>query len=380
MTDDSKSSSLQPAKVEWYYIGHEGVISGPISEESLQQGAKAGQIARDTLIWQQDFDNWQLATRVDVTAAILGRDVDTLETTPTPGQVEAPSRPQEPREEPAATETQAVADTPKDEFPAHEVLHEAVTDEEAADPTIDLELAREIVDRASGRPPRPTERSIPPSSVTWHPPAAGAQLVNLVGTHRLVGIAAASLVIAALVLMLVPRSHSRTVQASEFARTTDADRQVKSNGGQDVSGVETRTTEPRQPEQPAGHPSTSESPALGANSESSASVTQSEPVVTVDGPLKASLFSYHLKRSLAVFDEQCWAALRVPGVKVEKNPSVRIEIAVDLTGRVYDVKSSTPPPGYRGAGHCIAGRIRGWKFPWAESGTRAVIVVRRMHD
>jgi hypothetical protein len=380
MTDDSKSSSLQPAKVEWYYIGHDGVISGPISEEGLQQGARSGQIARDTLIWQQDFDNWQLATRVEVTAAVLGRDLDALETTPTPSQVEPPPHQQEPQEEPAATETQAVADTPKDEFPVYEVLHEAVTDEEAADPTIDFELAREIVDRASGRPPRPTERSIPPSSVTWHPPAAGAQLVGLLGTHRLIGITAVSLLIAAVALVLVPRSHSRTVHPSDLAKTTVADRQVKANAGQYVSGVEIRTTEPRQPEQPAGHASTSESPALGAHDESSVSATQTEPVVTVDGPLKASLFSYHLKRSLAVFDEQCWDALRVPGIKVEKNPSVRVEIAVDLTGRVYDVKSSTPPPGYRGAGRCIAGRIRGWKFPWAERGTRAVIVVRRVHD
>jgi hypothetical protein len=100
----------------------------------------------------------------------------------------------------------------------------------------------------------------------------------------------------------------------------------------------------------------------------------------VDGPLDRSLFLRHLNHALRVFDEQCWDAVRVPGAHVEKNPSVRMELFVDITGHVYDINSSKPPPGYRGAGRCIAGRMRGWKFPWAESGTRAVIIVNRGHD
>jgi hypothetical protein len=381
MTDDLESLDPQPATAEWYYMEREHVVAGPISEEALLQAARSGQITQDTLIWHQDFDNWQAATSVPVTAAILGRDPNAIEPTAIRRRVEPP-RPavKAPKPTPVVTETQPPAEAADDDSPVVETLQDAVTDEEGAIPTIDFKLAREIVDRVSGIPPRPTERSIPPSSFSWYPPPDRAQLLSLLGRHRQIGIVVASLLIAAVVLMLAPRARSRKIQPPVVTETTVVDQRVMSTVAQPASSVETRAALPQPPERPAVSPATSDTPAPSAGKVPSASAPLSEPAVTVVGPLDPSLFLRHLNHGLRIFDEQCWDAVRAPGAKVAKNPSVRIELFVDHTGRVYDVKSSKPPPGYRGAGRCIAGRMRGWKFPWAPSATRAVVIVNREHD
>jgi hypothetical protein len=381
MTDDLNSLGPQPAAAEWYYMERETVVVGPVSVAALVQAVKSGQITQDTLIWHQDFDNWQAATCVSLVAAIFGRDPNSIEPTAIRRRVQPPRpSPKVSQAAPVVTETPPPTETADDESPAIEVLHDAVTDEEGAVPPIDFKLAREIVDRVSGIPPRPTERSIPPSSFSWYPPPDGAQLLSLLSKHRPIGILAASLLIAAVVLMLVPRSRSRRVQLPNVTESTAGDKRVAANAVQPASSVESRAASALQSESSAVPPATSASPAPSVPGQSSAAETLLEPVVSVDGPLDPSLFLRHLNLALRVFDEQCWDAVRVAGKQVDSNPSVRMELFVDITGHVYDVKSSKPPAGYRGAGRCIAGRMRGWKFPWAQSGTRAVIIVSRGHD
>ena len=381
MTDDLKSLGAQPAAAEWYYMEREGVVVGPVSEEHLLQAAKSGQVTQDTLIWQQDFDNWQAANCVPLTAAILGRESSVIEPTAIRRRVEPP-RPavKVPKVAPAPLVPQPLAELTNDELQVIETLHDAVTDEEGAIPVVDFNLAREIVDRVSGIPPRPTERSIPPSSFSWYPPPDKAQLLSLLSRHRRIGIVAASLLVAVVVLLLVPRLHSRKVHAPVLTASAVAAKRVTSNVAERTSSVASLAASSRQSGQLAVSSSTSVGPAPSASNESGATKSLSESVVTVDGPLERSLFVRHLNHALRVFDEQCWDAVRVPGAHVEKNPSVRMELFIDITGHVYDVNSSKPPPGYRGAGRCIAGRMRGWKFPLAESGTRAVIIVNRGHD
>jgi len=380
MTDDLKSLGAQPAAAEWYYMDREGVVAGPVSEEDLLQAAKSGQITQDTLIWQQDFDNWQAANCVPLTAVIFGRDPNVIEPTAIRLRVEPP-RPavKVPKAAPVVAAPQQLAELTNDDLQVIEALHDAVTDEEGAIPVVDFKLAREIVDRVSGIPPRPTERSIPPASFSWYPPSDKAQLLSLLGRHRQIGIVAASLLIAVVVLLLIPRLHARKVHAPVLIASTAAGKGVTSNVTQLTSSVESLAASSH-PEQLVAPSATSVSPASGVSNEPGATKPLSESVVTVDGPLERSLFVRHLSHALRVFDEQCWDAVRVPGAHLEKNPSVRMELFVDITGHVYDVNSSKPPPGYRGAGRCIAGRMRGWKFPWAESGTRAVIIVNRGHD
>ena len=381
MTDDLKSLGSQPAAAEWYYMEREGIVAGPVSEAALLQAAKSGQITQDTLIWQQDFDNWQAANCVPLTAAIFGRDSNVIEPTAIRLRV-GPPRPavKVPKPAPVVAAPQPLAELTNDDLQVIEALHDAITDEEGAIPVVDFKLAREIVDRVSGIPPRPTERSIPPASFSWYPPPDKAQLLSLLGRRRQFGIVAASLLIAVVVLLLVPRLHSRKIQASVLTASTVANKRVTPDVVQLASSVETLVASSQRPTQLAASSATSASPAAGASNESSTAKSLSESVVSVDGPLDKSLFLRHLHHALRVFDEQCWDAARVPGAHVETNPSVRMELFVDITGHVYDVNSSKPPAGYRGAGRCIAGRMRGWKFPWAESGTRAVIIVNRRHD
>lgn len=376
MTDDLHSLDSQPATAVWYYMDREGVVAGPVSEAVILQAAKSGQITQDTLIWQQDFDNWQAANCVPLTAAIFGRDPSVIEPTAIRLRVEPP-RPavKVPKAVPTPEAPQPLAELTNDDLQVIEALHDAVTDEEGAIPVVDFNLAREIVDRVSGIPPRPTERSIPPSSFSWYPPPDKAQLLSLLGRHRRIGIvAAATLLVAVVVLLLVPRLHPRKVRAPVLAASTV----ITSDVVQPIGSGETRSAKAR-PEQPAASSAASVSSPTNAN-DALSTKSLPESVVTVDGPLDRTLFLRHLNHALRVFDEQCWDAVRVPGAHVEKNPSVRMELFVDITGHVYDVNSSKPPPGYRGAGRCIAGRMRGWKFPWAERGTRAVIIVNRGHD
>jgi hypothetical protein len=379
MTDELKSLDSQSATAGWYYMDREGVVAGPVSEEAILQAAKSGEITQDTLIWQQDFDNWQAANGVSLTAAIFGREPNVIEPTAIRRRVEPP-RPaaKVPKAAPDAAAPQPLAELTSDDLQVIEALNDAVTDEEGAIPVVDFNLAREIVDRVSGIPPRPTERSIPPSSFSWYPPPDKAQLLSLLGRHRQIGIVAASLLVAVVVFLLVPRLHSRKVQAPVPAVSMVTDKRIASDAVQLIGGGEPRAA--MGPERFAVSSAASVSPGPSASNEFNTTKSLSESIVTVDGPLDRTLFLRHLNHALRVFDEQCWDAVRVPGAHVEKNPSVRLELFVDITGHVYDVNSSKPPSGYRGAGRCIAGRMRGWKFPSAERGTRAVIVVNRGHD
>ncbi|MGE5783458.1 MAG: hypothetical protein ACM3ZE_02670, partial [Myxococcales bacterium] len=92
------------------------------------------------------------------------------------------------------------------------------------------------------------------------------------------------------------------------------------------------------------------------------------------------LLNAKLQRALPMFDEQCWNKLRVRVPNVPSNPSIRVEMSIDRDGNVYAIDATKSPRGYWGVGPCIIGRMRGWKFPRAEGGSRASVTVARIHD
>ncbi len=378
MTENSKSTKPQPAKVEWYYE-RDGAVVGPITEARLRYAVKYGHVKPDTLIWRTDFDHWLEAIRVPIAAAVMNRAPSSpgIEQTFTSIRLRMePSKEQEQEtpEAPEATETQPQASSPEFDSNAAEALYEAVTDEEAAEPVIDVNMARAIVDRASGRP---TASSIAPASVTFRPPPGEIAWLPTILSQRpkLIAIGAASLVVVAVALMVVLRSRPKPEPVFGLTKTsTTLGTEPSVAPSSHVSGVAAIP----QPDPISAPAPTGEG--LQSGEATAASGVERPSNVTIEGPLDPALFLQYLKRSAPIFEEQCWVVYRVPGVKVESHPAVNIELEIDRTGHVYDARWAKAPKGYRGVGRCIAGRMRGWKFQPADAGTHAVVTVQRAHD
>jgi|GEM_PF-2878151 len=383
MTENSNSTKPQVAKVEWYYE-RDGAVVGPITEARLRYALKYGHIKPDTLIWRNDLEHWLEAACVPMAAAVLNRapSSPSIESTSTsvrlrvelrdPGPVAADPKPMEDLQETTATETQTQG-SPEDDTSCAEVLHDAITDEEAADPVIDVNMARAIVERARGFH---RESSIPPASVTFRPPAnASSWLVPTpAGRARLFAFAAASILVLAAVLLLALRAPPQAEPASEVR----SDPQIRYETLAPTSAG-AGSAAPRAQTEGAAIQASPDANSASKPPPPAVASALAEHLVTVEGPLDAAPFLQHLKRSMLVFEEQCWVVYRAPGAKVA-SPAVTIELDVDRAGRVYDVRWGKAPKGYRGVGRCIAGRMRGWKFPAAERGTHARVTVERAHD
>jgi hypothetical protein len=311
MTDEHKSLVPRPAEAQWYYQ-RDGVEVGPVSEPSLLARAKLGQITPDTPIWQAAIGRWREAKSVPLVAAHLGQRDELLET-------DVPLEPQD--------------------------LNEAVSDEEAAEPFVDIQQAREILKRSSVYP---SERSIPPASHTPMPTPVRKLPRLPMGVPQLVGLGGACLIAATLVVVFV----SRQPETPDYEAAPPAERRASlaatPQGVIPIASNPTAKTEP-----PA------------------------ESGIVSAGSLDAQLLASQLQHALPILDRQCWERLRVPVGEVTKHPSLRINLSLDRQGRIYDIESSKDPLGYRGVGHCIIGRIRGWRFPPGEQGTHAVINVGR---
>jgi len=244
-------------------------------------------------------------------------------------------------------------------FGAIEELDDAITDEEAADPIIDVGQARAILERTSVFG---LERSIPPASYVSVPAPERSGFGKGSRTVRqIAGAVAALAAIAALVVYT--------------AREPDGLPEVKLAV---PSAAGRRAVEDAQA---APKIAVSQHPKPAAVSvDGHADVSPKQTVVVTQGPLDVQLVMNLLRHGLPMYDEQCWDKLRVPVGKVAKNPSIRVEFSVDRLGNVYDLKSTVPPAGYRGVGRCVIGRMRGWRFPRAEQGSHAVVTVARVQN
>jgi hypothetical protein len=384
MPDESKSMKPQPSKVGWYYE-RDGTVVGPVTDARLRYAAKYGHIKPDTLVWREDLEQWIEAAHLPLTAPVWNRQPSSPSIEPTSTAIRPIRIPVEadkppPEEVTAASQVQSQVTSFEDDTVVEEPLHDAVTDDEAAEPPIDIQMARAIVQRASGRPP---ELSIPPSSITNRPPPslrplserAKVQLSDFVGSPLRLSIGAACLLMVVAALVILLRPHARTQQATGVTPKAPVVVQHVSTSASSLSVPEAKPVS-----QPQSAVTGAATPASAANSETSQApplAVVPDKLVTVEGPLDVALFLQYLRRSTLIFDEQCWTVYRIPGVKAEDNPTVSVELDVDRTGRVYDTSWGKAPKGYRGVGRCIAGRIRGWKFPPAANGTHAVVTVRR---
>ncbi len=380
MTVASKSSVPRPAEVEWYYV-REGVQVGPVSEQGLLEAARQTEIKPDTLVWQKAYDRWKPAASVPMLAVSMGYHTRPLRTIQTP----VPRRPEPTREAfqspSTSTATEPLPESVADESLAPQDLEDAVTDDEAADPVIDVEQARVILERAS-LPPS-ADRSIPPASYASISTSARNQARDFIGATRLIGLAGAVLLVGTVAVLLTFRQSSRQDDENRTLVATVTS-QAKAPRAE-APRAEPPRVEPRQ----AG---TSQSALLAAVAPSAepsvppdrapagASERRPELVSITSGALDGQLVLHKLQRALPMFDEQCWDRLRVPVGEVAKNPSVSIDMSVDRLGNAYDFASSRAPKGYRGVGPCIIGRIRGWKFPRAEQGSHVVMTVARVRD
>src|SRR5512147_912286 len=139
MTDQKVPSDPRPPAVDWYYE-HDGVVLGPVTEEGLREAARAGQIKTDTLVWQDALDHWEDATNVTGIAEILGCTGMVLKIEPSAVRMRVEPQPQSPALE-------DLVDSSSDEPGSQQALDDAVSDEEAADPVIDVQQARAILER-----------------------------------------------------------------------------------------------------------------------------------------------------------------------------------------------------------------------------------------
>jgi hypothetical protein len=259
-----------------------------------------------------------------------------------------------------------------------EDLRDDVTDEEAAESPIDFQQLRVILERTSQFP---SERWIPPASVASNPAPAGARKANPVASARQLGLLGAGLLVAIAAVMLCLRERQRPhkVPASWSTLASSAVRESSTASAATTPKVSTPAVEPRADTTHLDTQSESATPtaSFSNGAESDVMKSNSEPVVITEGLLDARLFLSKLKQALPVFDEQCWAPLRVSARETPKHPSLQVILRIDCTGHVREIESGKSPPGYWGVGHCIVGRMRGWKFPAATEETRAVIRVER---
>lgn len=106
------------------------------------------------------------------------------------------------------------------------------------------------------------------------------------------------------------------------------------------------------------------------------------PEVTAEPPVQAvlseRLSDQQIQETVARYREQvqrsCWQPAR--DAREPNAPSsarVGTSITVAASGSVLDVKAGADPLGYPRLAECIAGQVRGWRFPAAKNATTASI-------
>lgn len=355
MTSSSESPVPPAAAVGWYYLC-EGVQVGPLTERELLEAATRGEITPDTLVWQPSFlQRWKPAASIPMIAVSLGcfgqlsRDRSATWS----------RRTNQDQQQIRQTFSEAALQrlTPED-------LGDALNDEEAAEPILDTQQMHEILERASRHPP---ERSIPPATLRDSLRPAAYSPKRRLGFGHLLALGVGSVLIGmAGVLSLAipwhssedaaPRGSSQPRHAARLGMLMPANSAAAPTPSAVADGTPQRQVV------------------------ETATAVRASRVSVTSGPLDAQAFETRLQRARPMFDRQCWDRLRLRLDNVTEHPEVRVDVSVDRTGHVYDVVSSKAPRGYHGAGLCIIGRMRGWRFPRTDGNTHAVVTVARGHD
>ncbi|HEY5962208.1 MAG TPA: hypothetical protein VIV60_36880 [Polyangiaceae bacterium] len=312
------------------------------------------------MVWHSGFEGWKQAAAVPMLA------VNLEQTERRDAYLPDPSAPTQPE----ATSNDAMAVDASAPFPD---LQDAVSDEEAQDQVVDAEQVRELLVRTSRFPP---ERSIPPaSSASIGPPIPALPVIFT--WPRAAATVGVSLLGLSIVLLVLHWQHQRSNSSVELATQSDELR-VANEPSRPSAAPIGKPGHDHEPPTITAAPSSVAKTARGiATSSKTGAVDTASPIVILDGPLTEEPFATQLRRSLPVFDQQCWDRLHNPYGSPSTNPSVSITLSVDRTGHVYDIVSSKAPAGYRGAGLCIIGRMRGWRFPSTEGNTHATVQVAR---
>lgn len=345
-----------PEEVDWYYLD-DGVQVGPLSERSLIGAARQNRIGPATLIWQRGFTHWKQAATIPMVAVNLGAGAC------------------------AEEEVLGLGDSTDSASPMPATLGDAVNDDEAAEPPVDLQQVRAILQRASRPPPErasstrtsrpPQERTIPPASVSTNPPGP----MRTLQPRRLgqwIPLAAIPLAIGVVGVVLITRATRRS-SAPSVAVEARAEASNPSASGSGAPG-------PRALDGDASSQSAADHATPNTNATPESAALASDLASVISGSLDVQILNAKLQRALPMFDQQCWDRLRVHVPRADSNPAIRVEMSIDRNGNVYAIEASKSPRGYWGAGPCIIGRMRGWKFPRAESGSRATVTVSRIHD
>lgn len=110
----------------------------------------------------------------------------------------------------------------------------------------------------------------------------------------------------------------------------------------------------------------------------SAAVPQEVPVEPTQTVLSERLSDQQIQETVARYREQvqrtCWQPAR--DAREPTAPSsarVSTSITVGAAGSVLDVKTGGDPLGYLRLADCVAGQVRGWRFPAAKNATTASI-------
>jgi hypothetical protein len=350
---------------EWYYL-QDGEHRGALTATELVLAAKRGEIKHDTLVWQKEFVEWVEAAFVPSLAEVLGKpsgEVAKGSPSSRADQVHA-LRADTPRALPLIVEAEQAA---ADEVSGEE-LHDALSDEEAEEPSLDEEQIRILLERTSYLP---RERSIPPAIGGSIVPPAQIERIGLARKPTARSMAIVSSLVLAMGLALIVRASrtNRDLQQEERSSAANAPslNNAKVTASKDVTTVKSSGSER------AGvknSPTPIGSIVHEAAARGDAWLEQ--------GALDLTLLTRKVERARPVFDEQCWSKYQVPYVEVPPNPSILVTVIVDRRGKVYDIESTKAPPGYQGAGLCIIGRMRGWQFPPSEENSKAVVRVSRL--
>jgi hypothetical protein len=364
MSQTNPPSDSNPQRVGWYYI-HDDAPVGPLSDTDLLKAANLGQVTPDTLVWRHDFENWIEAAQVPLlTKSLVFRAAvkrALLNAKPTQSKTDLV-----PKETPSAENTEPVASKPvAEEVPLDQELGDAVGDDELSEAVVDAQQVREILQRTSYYP---TERTIPPASYTTPPPVQLDQRPRIARFPKLsLFVGAGVLSVAATTLLILRTNRDELVIDYATEPTAEYRAQAQSSAISSPGSAQLKTAISASETTLSANPTTNTIPALPNDS-----------FVTIEsGSLEPSLLRNKLERARPVFDAQCWSRYRVPGRQSPKNPSIEVTLSVDHLGNVYDVDTTKAPPSFRGAGLCIIGRIRGWKFPPADRSSRATITVSR---
>lgn len=366
--------SEPPPVIEQWFVGIDGVPTGPLGMEELRSKAAAGLVSLDSLVWREGFEDWLPVHKFpELEAAVL-------DATRGPSPAVAP---------PATAPSGLSASGPAPGAPAAA----------AAAPPARLEQADPF---APGAPAMATSGAAPSSSAAKAGPAPDELDRELVLGRRRSGFSPAALL--ALVVAIgfgvtvgfvvfggektkvirevvevpvaqapppaenVPAPEPEAEPAASAAPQDSPSAPGKAPAGSKVaSGATTKTSGSSQEGLSglSGLKGLAAGPQAGPGSQGSSSKSQ---------PLSAGQIQTTVSRFTPSVRRSCWQpALDARDPNAPTTARVTVSITVGSDGKVQGANAGGDPRGYPGLASCISRRVRGWTFP-PSNGTTTVQV------